>query len=37
MDTTIQNSWMVLQEVAGYLQVSKDLTYRLAESEYSRL
>ena len=32
MDTTFQNRWMTLQEVADYLQLSKDLIYRLAQS-----
>ena len=28
----MQNRWMTLQEVAEYLQLSKDLIYRLAQS-----
>ena len=32
MDATMQNRWMTLQEVAEYLQLSKDLIYRLAQS-----
>ena len=32
MDATIQNRWMTLQEVAEYLQLSKDMIYRLAQS-----
>ena len=32
MDTTMQSRWMTLQEVADYLQLSKDMIYRLAQS-----
>ena len=32
MDSAIQDRWMTLQEVAEYLQLSKDLIYRLAQS-----
>ena len=32
MDAAMQNRWMTLQEVAEYLQLSKDLIYRLAQS-----
>ena len=32
MDATMQNRWMTLQEVAEYLQLSKDMIYRLAQS-----
>ena len=32
MDATIQSRWMTLQEVAEYLQLSKDMIYRLAQS-----
>lgn len=32
MSSTMQNRWMTLQEVAEYLQLSKDLIYRLAQS-----
>lgn len=28
----MQNRWMTLQEVAEYLQLSKDMIYRLAQS-----
>ena len=31
MDATMQNRWMTLQEVAEYLQLSKDMIYRLAQ------
>ena len=31
MDATMQNRWMTLQEVADYLQLSKDMIYRLAQ------
>ena len=31
MSATMQNRWMTLQEVAEYLQLSKDLIYRLAQ------
>ena len=27
MDATMQNRWMTLQEVAEYLQLSKDMIY----------
>ena len=32
VSTNMQNRWMTLQEVAEYLQLSKDLIYRLAQS-----
>lgn len=32
MDAAMQNRWMTLQEVAEYLQLSKDMIYRLAQS-----
>ena len=32
MDAAMQNRWMTLQEVADYLQLSKDLIYRLAQN-----
>ena len=32
MSATMQNRWMTLQEVAEYLQLSKDLIYRLAQN-----
>ena len=32
MDATMQNRWMTLQEVAEYLQLSKDMIYRLAQN-----
>ena len=32
MSTNMQHRWMTLQEVAEYLQLSKDLIYRLAQS-----
>ena len=32
MDATMQSRWMTLQEVAQYLQLSKDMVYRLAQS-----
>ena len=32
MDTAMQNRWMTLQEVAEYLQLSKDMIYRLAQN-----
>ena len=32
MDATMQSRWMTLQEVAEYLQLSKDMIYRLAQS-----
>ena len=32
MSSIMQNRWMTLQEVADYLQLSKDLIYRLAQS-----
>ena len=32
MDATMENRWMTLQEVAEYLQLSKDLIYRLAQN-----
>ena len=32
MDATMQNRWMTLQEVAEYLQLSKGMIYRLAQS-----
>ena len=32
MDTTMPSRWMTLQEVAEYLQLSKDMIYRLAQS-----
>lgn len=32
MSSAMQNRWMTLQEVAEYLQLSKDLIYRLAQS-----
>ena len=31
VSTTMQNRWMTLQEVAEYLQLSKDQIYRLAQ------
>ena len=31
MDATMENRWMTLQEVAEYLQLSKDMIYRLAQ------
>ena len=32
MDATMQSRWMTLREVAEYLQLSKDMIYRLAQS-----
>ena len=32
VSTSMQSRWMTLQEVAEYLQLSKDLIYRLAQS-----
>ena len=32
MSTTLQSRWMTLQEVAEYLQLSKDMIYRLAQN-----
>ena len=32
MDAAMQSRWMTLQEVAEYLQLSKDMIYRLAQS-----
>ena len=32
MDSTMEDRWMTLQEVAEYLQLSKDMIYRLAQS-----
>ena len=32
MDVSMQSRWMTLQEVAEYLQLSKDMIYRLAQS-----
>ena len=32
MSTTMQNRWMTLQEVADYLQLSRDQIYRLAQA-----
>lgn len=32
VSTNMQHRWMTLQEVAEYLQLSKDLIYRLAQS-----
>ena len=32
MDSTMEERWMTLQEVAEYLQLSKDMIYRLAQS-----
>ena len=32
MSATMQSRWMTLQEVAEYLQLSKDMIYRLAQS-----
>ena len=32
MDATMQSRWMTLQEVAEYLQLSKDMIYRLAQT-----
>ena len=32
MDTPMQIRWMTLQEVAEYLQLSKDMIYRLAQN-----
>ena len=32
MSATMQNRWMTLQEVADYLQLSKDMIYRLAQN-----
>ena len=32
MSTNMQHRWMTLQEVAEYLQLSKDLIYRLAQN-----
>ena len=32
VSTTMQSRWMTLQEVAEYLQLSKDMIYRLAQS-----
>ena len=32
MDATMQSRWMTLQEVAEYLQLSKDMIYRLAQN-----
>ena len=32
MDAILQSRWMTLQEVAEYLQLSKDMIYRLAQS-----
>ena len=32
MSTSMQSRWMTLQEVAEYLQLSKDMIYRLAQS-----
>ena len=31
MDATMQRRWMTLREVAEYLQLSKDMIYRLAQ------
>ena len=32
MDVTMQSRWMTLRQVAEYLQLSKDMIYRLAQS-----
>ena len=32
MDAAMPNRWMTLQEVAEYLQLSKDMIYRLAQT-----
>ena len=32
MDATMQSRWMTLRQVAEYLQLSKDMIYRLAQS-----
>ena len=32
VNSTMQNRWMTLREVADYLQLSKDSIYRLAQS-----
>lgn len=32
MGVAMQSRWMTLQEVAEYLQLSKDMIYRLAQS-----
>jgi len=32
MESTMQTRWMTLREVADYLQLSKDMIYRLAQS-----
>ena len=32
MDSTMEDRWMTLQQVAEYLQLSKDMIYRLAQS-----
>ena len=32
LSTTMQDRWMTLQEVAEFLQLSKDQIYRLAQS-----
>ena len=32
MDSTMEDRWMTLQEVAEYLQLSKDMIYRLAQT-----
>ena len=32
MDTMMQSRWMTLQQVAEYLQLSRDMIYRLAQS-----
>ena len=32
MDATTQSRWMTLRQVAEYLQLSKDMIYRLAQS-----
>ena len=32
MDSTREDRWMTLQEVAEYLQLSKDMIYRLAQN-----
>ena len=32
MDTMMQSRWMTLRQVAEYLQLSKDMIYRLAQS-----
>jgi len=31
VDSTMPNRWMTLEEVAEYLQLSKDMIYRLAQ------